>query len=107
MLYPERVQNAAKALPEGCFEPAYCQLANANRIAALIPPITFKRNISFIKRSTYQLYPICTQSDNLSTLSLVPQGIQVRKCFSKVSHLQNQKDCSLSGLHIHLLTNLK
>ena len=107
MLYPERVLHAAIESHEGRFGQVNCQPTNANRSAALISPITFKRNISCLTRSTYQLYPICILSDNFNTLSLAPQGIRVWKCFNKVLTFQNRKGRGLLGRLIHLHTNLK
>jgi hypothetical protein len=107
MLYPMRVLHIAKALSEGRFGQIYCLSANAYRPVAPISLIKFKDNKSFLSRSTYQLHPICTPSDNLDTPSLAPRGIHVRNCFTKVLTLQNRKDRGLSGRQIHLHTNPK
>jgi len=83
MLYPERVLNAAKALPDGCFGHIYRQPANAYRIAALIFPIKFNQNTCLPSRSTIRYHYPRTLSNNRRTLS--PK--QREKCARKTLRL--------------------
>ena len=102
MLFPERVLQAAKALPEGCFERVYNKPVNAYRSVTLISHPKFKQNISIPSRSINWHHSARTLSNNRRTLSPKQRGKCVLNCFTKPFTLQNQEDCAHVGSQIHL-----
>lgn len=102
MLYPERVLNAAKALPDGCLGHIYHQPANAYRPAALISLYNYKQHKHLPSRSTIQPHHTRTLSNNRRTLSLAPRGKCAWDCFASFFNLRDQADCCPPGRPIHL-----
>ena len=92
MLFPERMLQAANALPKGCFGHICQAPANTDRPVALISLIKYLQYISSSSRITIRHHCARTLSNNRRTLSPKPRETCIRKSFALTFKLHNQTE---------------